>query len=90
MKRFIYSLMAILAFSGSAFAYDPYRPRLYEPPSYRHVPPMYRYQAPPPHPYYHAPYHYGHKKRRNDVAKGIAIGAGILMLGIILNEAARR
>ncbi len=47
----------------------------------------YRYAEP-----YHYGYGYGHhyrKKKRNNVGKAIAIGAGLLMLGIIASEANR-
>lgn len=90
MKKLLISLLSLGLFSSSAIAYDPYRPRLYEPPSYSHVPPAYRYQRPyPPYPPQHPPY-YVERRRKNDVGKAIAIGAAALMLGIIINEAARR
>lgn len=43
---------------------------------------------------YAEPYHYGYgygyrKRKRNNVGKAIAIGAGLLMLGIIASEAHR-
>lgn len=50
--------------------------------SYRHVAPR--------HYAYGDGYHYGYrKKRRNNVGKAIAIGAGLLMLGIIASESQR-
>jgi hypothetical protein len=64
--------------------------------AYRHRPRYsydhdgYRHRAYRSYGYDDDGHYYYRKKRRNHVGKAIAIGAGLIMLGIIANEAGRR
>lgn len=74
---------SIVPLSTSALAGGYYRDH-----GYRHYDDGYRH-----YPKYHGYNGYGEhhyrKKRRNNAGKAIAIGAGLLMLGIIASEAHR-